>query len=75
MAPSAAADRGIWVVPALLRPAPVPQVPDPGAGGCVQLQGATLCGGVEIGELGGGVYVVVWGKANSCELLNEWKII
>ena len=44
MAPSAAADRGIWVVPALLRPAPVPQVPDPGAGGCVQLQGATLCG-------------------------------
>ena len=45
MAPSAAADRGIWVVPALLRPAPVPQVPDPGAGGCVQLQGATLCGG------------------------------
>ena len=55
MAPSAAADRGIWVVPALLRPAPVPQVPDPGAGGCVQLQGATVLWGVCVSV-----------KANSC---------
>ena len=62
MAPSAAADRGIWVVPALLRPAPVPQVPDPGAGGCVQLQGATLCGGWRLGNSVEGFVWVCGGK-------------